>query len=52
MILNVVTKHVDLPECPKYFFRLSQVVNTSSSFKIILNGVTKLVDILDDPRYF
>ena len=52
MILNVVTKLVDLPECPKYFFRLSQVVNASSSFRIFLNGVTKLVDIIEDPRYF
>ena len=52
MILNEVTKLVDLPECPKYFFRMSQVVNTSSSFRTILNGVTMLVDIPEGPKYF
>ena len=40
------------PECPKYFFRMSQVVNTSSSFRTILNGVTMLVDIPEGPKYF
>ena len=34
------------------FSRMSQVVNTSSSFKIILNGVTMLVDLPEGPKYY
>ena len=42
IILNKVTKLVDLLECPKYLFDSPQVLENSTIFKIILNIVTKL----------
>ena len=45
IILNKVTKLVDLLGCPKYFSDYSQVLENSTSFKIILNIVTKLEDL-------
>ena len=52
MILNEVTKLVNLPECPNYFFRLPEVLKTSTSFRMILNGVKTLLDIPECPKYF
>ena len=49
MILNDVTKLVDLQECPKDYPLL---VKNSTSFKMILYEVTKLVDLQECPKYF
>ena len=49
MILNEVTRLVDLQECPKYFSDYPQLVKNSASFKMILHEVTKLVDNQECP---
>ena len=52
IILNRVTKPVDLPECPKYLSDYPQVVKISTGFRMILNKVAKLVNLPECPKYF
>ena len=52
MILNDVTKLVDLQECPKYFSDYPQLLKNSTSFRMILNEVTRLVALQECSKYF
>ena len=52
MILNEVSKLLDLPECPKYSYYYPQLVKNSTGFRKISNEVTKLVHFQEGPKYF
>ena len=44
IILNVVSKLVDFPECPRHFYDCPLFVKKSTNFRIVKNLVTKLVN--------
>ena len=52
IIVNEVTKPVDLPEGPKYFLDLPQALKDSTSPRIVSNKVTKPVDLPEGPKKF
>ena len=51
MVLNDVTKLVELPECLKDFSDFAHVVKHSTSFRMILVEGTKLLDLSECPKY-
>ena len=50
IILNKVTKLVDLPEFSKYFSDFPQVVKHFLRLRIVVNKVRKLVDLPESPN--